>query len=310
MGKARGPEAIETVKRKMVGQLLIDQVLRLIKAVGVGGPLTKPARAALEQAWLAAISRPQLSRTVGRLADQALPRPVLDLMLETWVKAYDVAMDEAELPLSEYPTLDAFFTRRLKAGLRPIDPRPERVVSCADSVLKRFGAIDPRNRIPEVKGRSYSVPELLGDAAGHFDLASFEGGTFGVYYLSPRDYHRVHVPCDATLSAIIPVAGAYYPVNNLAVQRVERLFARNIRTVFVLDTAFGRMALVMVGATNVGRITASAEAGASLTKGDELGIFHLGSTVVLLTPRAAGLTHVGVHEGEVVRVGQAVLGPA
>lgn len=307
MGKARGPQAIEVVKRKMVGQLLID---RLVKALGVAGPLTKPARAALEKAWLAAISRPQLSRAVGSLADQALPRPVLDLMLETWVKVYDVAMDEAELPLSDYPTLDAFFTRRLKAGLRTIDPRPERVVSCADSVLKRFGPIDPRNRIPEVKGRSYSVPELLGEAAGHFDLDSFSGGTFGVYYLSPRDYHRVHVPCEATLAAVTPVAGAYYPVNNLAVQRVERLFARNIRTVFALDTAFGRMALVMVGATNVGRITASASAGAKLARGDELGIFHLGSTVVLLTPRAAGLTHVGVHEGEVVRVGQAVLGPA
>lgn len=307
MGKQRGPQAIEAVRRKMVGQGLID---RLIKVLGAAGPLTKPARLAFEAAWLEAISRPQLSRTVGRLADKALPRPVLDLMLETWVKVYDVAMDEAELPLSEYPTLDAFFTRRLKSGIRPIDPRPGHVVSCADSVLKRFGVIDPRNRIPEVKGRSYSVAELLGDAAGHFDLASFEGGTFGVYYLSPRDYHRVHVPCEATLSAVTAVAGAYYPVNNLAVQRVERLFARNIRTVFVLDTAFGRMALVMVGATNVGRITASAPAGASLEKGDELGIFHLGSTVVLLTPRAAGLTHVGVHEGEVVRVGQAVLGPA
>jgi phosphatidylserine decarboxylase len=218
-------------------------------------------------------------------------------------------MDVAELPLSAYPTLDAFFTRRLRAGARPIDARPDWLVSCADSVLKRAGAIDPANRIPEVKGRSYSVPELLGDAAGAFDLEAFSGGTFGVYYLSPRDYHRVHCPTHATLAAVTPVAGAYYPVNALAVSRVERLFAKNIRTVFVLDTAHGRLALVMVGATNVGRITASAQPGATLAKGDELGIFHLGSTVVLLTPASAGLVHREVHEGEFVKVGQAVLGP-
>ena len=298
-----GPQAVEAVKRKMVGQWALDRLLDLT------GPLTKPARAALERTWLEAIKHPRLSRTVGRLADAELPRPILDVMLETWVKVYDVAMDDAEAPLSAYPTLDAFFTRRLKPGIRPIDPRPDRLVSCADSVLKRFGAIDLRNRIPEVKGRSYSVPELLGNAAAHFDLAAFSGGTFGVYYLSPRDYHRVHCPCDATLGAVTPLAGAYYPVNALAVDRIEGLFAKNIRTVFALDTALGRLALVMVGATNVGRITASAAVGAPLAKGDELGIFHLGSTVVLLTPKSATLAYQDVHEGELVRVGQSVLGP-
>lgn len=294
----------ETVKRRMVGQLLLDRLVKL------SGPLTAPLKARLEAAWLEAIAHPSLSKTVGRLADERLPRPVLDLMLETWVKLYDVDLEEAELPLSDYPTLDAFFTRRLKPGLRPIDPREDHLVSCADSVLKRFGTVDPRNRIPEVKGRSYGVSELLGDAAPAFDLESFAGGTYGVYYLSPRDYHRVHCPCDATLSAVVPVHGSYYPVNALAVRKVERLFSRNIRTVFILDTAFGRLALVMVGATNVGRITASATDGAHLTRGDELGIFHLGSTVVLLTPRSAALTHREVAEGELVRVGQAVLGPA
>jgi phosphatidylserine decarboxylase len=294
----------ETVKRRMVGQLLIDRLVQL------SGPLSAPVKARLESAWLAAIAHPSLSKAVGRLADERLPRPVLDLMLLTWVKLYDVDLDEAELPLSGYPTLDAFFTRRLKPHLRPIDPREDHLVSCADSVLKRFGAIDPRNRIPEVKGRSYGVSELLADAAPAFSLESFSGGTYGVYYLSPRDYHRVHCPCDATLSAIVPVHGSYYPVNALAVRKVERLFARNIRTIFVLDTAFGRLALVMVGATNVGRITASASEGQRLAKGDELGIFHLGSTVVLLTPKSAALTHREVAEGEFVRVGQAVLGPA
>jgi len=299
--KRRSPMTPEAVRRTMVGQMLIDRLL------DVSRPLAAPAMSKLESLWLDAISHPGLSQRVGRLAETELPRPVLDAMLNAWVKTYDVDMAEAELPLSAFPTLDAFFTRRLKPGLRPIDPRPDRLVSCADSVLKRFGVIDPRNRIPEVKGRTYGVAELLGDAAPLFDLDALAGGTYGVYYLSPRDYHRVHSPCDATLTEIVPVAGAYYPVNALAVRKVERLFARNIRTVFVLDTEHGRLALVMVGATNVGRITASREPGERLSRGDELGIFHLGSTVVLLTPRDANLVHSDVAEGELVKVGQAVL---
>lgn len=301
MARRGGPLSPEAVKKTMFGQLLIDKLL------AATDPLTRPTRDRIEAAWLEAIKRPGLSRAVGRLADTRLPRPVLDLMLETWVKVYDVDMDEAELPLSSYPTLDAFFTRRLAAGRRPIDPRPDRLVSCADSVLKRFGEVDARGHIPEVKGRTYSVAELLGEAGAHFEPGAFSGGTFGVYYLSPRDYHRVHCPAEATLTAAVPIGGDAYPVNALAVRKVERLFAKNLRTVFALDTAFGRLALVMVGATNVGRITCEQPVGARVGRGDELGVFHLGSTVVLLTPRHAGLRYVGVAEGELVRVGQAVL---
>jgi len=296
----------EDVRKKMVGQALIDTLLQ------VSGPLTRPAGRKLEGLWLEALSHPSLSRTAGRFADTALPRPLMKRLIDAWVQAYDVDMSVAEIPPDGFATLDAFFTRRLIAGCRPVDHDPDVLVSPADSVLKSFGVIDARARIPEVKGRTYSVAELLaGDAVQGSEpnrfAATFVGGTYGVYYLSPRDYHRVHAPSSGLVRSVTPLAGASYPVNALGVRRVEGLFVRNKRTVFTFDSDDGVLALVMVGATNVGRITASVSAGERVEKGQELGIFHLGSTVVLLTPKAANLAYLRVHEGELVRYGQAVL---
>jgi phosphatidylserine decarboxylase len=291
----------------MVGQGLIDGALRILRLTA---PIARPALEQLEHVWLEAIAHPSVSATAERVSEARLPRPLLDRLIAAWVKAYDVDLAEAELPVEAYPTLDAFFTRRLKPGLRPIDTAPGTLVSPADSVLKEFGPIDARARIPEVKGRTYGVADLLGDAVDVLPPDDFVGGTFGVYYLSPRDYHRVHAPCDATALAVRPQPGTTYPVNALGVRRVEGLFVRNKRTVFALDTEFGRIALVMVGATNVGRITSEIETNARVSRGDELGVFHLGSTVVLLTPQSAALTYRDVAHGELVKVGQRVLARA
>lgn len=296
-GPGKPPPHPDEVKRRMLGQALIDGLLQ------ISGPLARPMRRGLESLWLEVLAQPALSRATGWLSDRPLPRPVLKRIIDAWVDVYGVDLAEAEIPAGGFPTLDAFFTRPLKAGLRPIDAGPG-LVSPADSVLKTFGTIDARARIPEVKGRSYGVAELLGPG---WEPQAFVGGTFGVYYLSPRDYHRVHTPVAATLRAMTATDGRTYPVNALGVRRVEGLFAKNKRVVFRLESAHGPLALVMVGATNVGRITASAPVGSVLARGAELGIFHLGSTVVLLTPKAAGLAFDGVHEGELVRVGQRVM---
>ena len=258
----------------------------------------------LEGLWLSALARPSLSRAAAWLADQPLPRPLLERLIDTWVQAYDVDMSSVVVPAGGFKTLDAFFTRGLAPLARPIDYDPDVLVSPADSVLQRLGAIDARARIPEVKARTYSVAALLG---GALPVEPFIGGTFGVYYLSPRDYHRVHAPMAGEVTAITPLAGTTYPVNARGVRHIEGLFVRNKRTVFTFDSDLGQVALVMVGATNVGRITASVSAGQRVEKGQELGVFHLGSTVVLLTPASAGLAYHRVHEGDVVRVGQAVL---
>ncbi len=329
----------------MLGQGIIDTLLQ------VSGPMTRPAGRRLEGLWLEALAHPSLSRAAGRFADVALPRLVLQRLIDAWVQAYDVDMSVAEVPPAGFSTLDAFFTRRLVPGCRPVDHDPDVLVSPADSVLKSFGVVDARGHVPEVKGRSYGIAELLGGAMadesvgsrsaasadefakwGARDLGAateaglmgrrrasdegparpaseseFVGGTYGVYYLSPRDYHRVHAPTGGLVRSVTPLEGASYPVNALGVRRIEGLFVRNKRTVFVLDTDDGPVVLVMVGATNVGRITASVNAGERVEKGQELGIFHLGSTVVLLTPKSADLAYLRVHEGELVRYGQAVL---
>lgn len=288
----------EAVHKKMVGQALIDTLLQ------VSGPMTRPASRKLEGLWLEALARPSLSRAAGRFADVALPRLVMQRLVDAWVQAYDVDMSIADVPAGGFATLDAFFTRRLVAGCRPVDHDPDVLVSPADSVLKSYGVVDPRARIPEVKGRTYGIAELLGGALSE---APFIGGSWGVYYLSPRDYHRVHAPTGGIVQSVTPLDGASYPVNALGVRRIEGLFVRNKRTVFAFDTDDGPIALVMVGATNVGRITASVSAGDRIEKGQEIGIFHLGSTVVLLTPKSAGLSYQRVHEGELVRYGQAIL---
>jgi len=283
------PPTPAAMKRRMLGQALIDRLLQ------VSGPVARPAGARLEKLWLDALAVPGLSRAAGRLADQRLPRPLLAKLIDAWIATYDVDMSVADVPPEGFATLDAFFTRALKPGARPIDHDPDVLVSPADSVLKAFGEVDARGRVPEVKGRTYAIDALV---AGVVPVGDFVGGTYGVYYLSPRDYHRVHAPTSGVVRAVVPIEGATYPVNALGVRRVEGLFVRNKRTVF---------ALVMVGATNVGRITASVAVGDRVERGQELGVFHLGSTVVWLTPQRARFAYSHVHEGELVKVGQPVL---
>jgi phosphatidylserine decarboxylase len=157
-----------------------------------------------------------------------------------------------------------------------------------------------------VKGRTYALSQLLGEQLA---AEPYIGGSYAVLYLSPRDYHRVHTPAAATVTALAPYDGASYPVNALGVRRIEGLFVKNKRLVFGLHTNdFGTLGLVMVGATNVGRITTSLVRGARVERGTELGVFNLGSTVVLVCPRASGLAVLPtLHEGETIRLGSALL---
>jgi phosphatidylserine decarboxylase len=188
-----------------------------------------------------------------------------------------------------YPSFDAFFTRPLRPGARPIDVAS--VVSPADGRLVDSGPIDDDSRLT-VKGQPYTVLDLLEDEAA---ARRYSGGSFCVIYLSPRDYHRVHCPVDGALTAVRGIPGDLYPVNSIGERHVPRLFARNQRVAFFLEGAgVGRLALVMVGAIIVGRITVTALDESDIVgdrrihppkpmqRGDEIGIFHLGSTVVML----------------------------
>ncbi len=246
---------------------------------------------------LRVLPRVRLSRAVGRLCEKELPPPVTHAIASAYAKAYQVNLDEAALPPSEYRSFDAFFTRRLREGARRVSD--DAVVSPADGRIEAVGGIDEHSRIV-AKGRPYDVGELIGDDD---DAERYHGGSFAIVYLSPRDYHRVHSPVRGSISLVRGVPGDLFPVNSIGERHVPRLFVRNRRVAICIDTEeLGRVTLVMVGAVIVGRITVSLLPGGdarpgdnvldppvSVDRGDEVGIFHLGSTAVLLLERGVEL---------------------
>jgi phosphatidylserine decarboxylase len=269
--------------------------------------------------FVRAVSRPGFSRPMARLADARLPGPLLRALIRSWIRGYGVDMSEAAEPVSAYPTFNAFFTRKLKAGARPLDPDPGAVTSPSDSLVYSIGPVPESGLLEQIKGRTYALETLLGSAE---DARPFAGGTHATLYLSPSMYHRVHAPVDGLVRSWRYLPGRLYPVNALAVRHVERLFAVNERVVVRIDSeAFGPVAVVFVGATNVGRISLSftdlvTNTGGAplhaappqpipLRKGDELGAFNLGSTVVLLVadPR---LRPAGADVGRLVKMGEAL----
>jgi phosphatidylserine decarboxylase len=269
---------------------------------------------------LRVLPRKRLSRLLGRLARVEAPEPFLTTAMRAYCRAYGVDLRECEVPPQGFDTFDAFFTRRLKAGARAIDPDPDALVSPADGRVEDIGPIHGGASFL-VKGRRYDVSELLGDAAAGVEL---EGGSFAVIYLSPRDYHRVHAPVDGAVTALRHVPGTLFPVNTFGVRHVPNLLARNERVVVHQRSAIhGRVVTVLVGAVGVGRISVSfddsvitndgrqaglrvyGDAPPQLGRGAELGVFHLGSTVVLFTEPGVPLELLA-DIGSRVRVGQAI----
>jgi phosphatidylserine decarboxylase len=274
------------------------------------------ARRAAERLAASAVSCPALSRATGRLADLRLPPLALRPLLRLYVRAFGVDLAEAAEPLESFPSFNAFFTRRLREGARPVDEGPGVVVSPSDSRLSAIGPVPPDGRLEQVKGSTYSVEALLGSAE---DAAAFRQGAHATLYLSPAMYHRVHAPVDGRIRGWRYVPGRLFPVNAAGARSVPGLFTRNERVAVLIDTdAHGPVAVVLVGAANVGRMTLAfadlvtnrgRPAGhvvpshpVAVRRGDELGAFNLGSTVVLLLADPA-LSPVPCA-GELVRVGQ------
>ena len=259
-----------------------------------------------------------LSRLVGRFADSTVPG-VKNTLIKRFIDAYDVDMREAAEPASTYPTFNAFFTRALKPGARPLGDAAQFVLSPADGAVSQLGAIEG-GRIVQAKGRDYSVAELLGGDSAN--AARFDGGRFVTIYLSPKDYHRVHMPADGTLRSTRYVPGDLFSVNAVTADGVDRLFARNERLAAVFDTPLGAMASVMVGAMIVagietvwsGRLQPHGKAveqrsyndGPKLEAGDEMGRFYLGSTVVLLFEPGKVEWLPDLVPGSTVRMGQPI----
>ena len=233
------------------------------------------------------------SRNVGFVTQWAI---------KLFAKAYKVNMNEAQKSeLTAYSTFNDFFIRTLKDGARPIVEAEHQLAQPADGAVSQLGPID-NDLIFQAKGHNYTVEALL---AGQYQLADkFRDGDFITTYLSPSDYHRVHMPCDGLLTEMIYVPGDLFSVNPLTAANVPNLFARNERLICVFDTPFGTMVQILVGATIVGSIDtvwsgcvnpqregvikrwtypAQGEEGAIfLQKGEEMGLFKLGSTVINL----------------------------
>jgi phosphatidylserine decarboxylase len=239
---------------------------------------------------LRVLPRASIGRAIGRLADHSWNPAVGRAVVGLYSRAYDVRFDEC-VRSEGWSSFDDFFTRGLKDGARPLDADPRAILSPADGRVESPGRVDGRRF--RVKGMDYSVEELIGDAR---DATRYEGGGGCVVYLSPRDYHRVHSPVAGNITLVRSLPGDYFPVNSIGMRHVKNLFARNRRVAIVIDTPdLGRVTVVMVVAMIVGRITLSCidahdvplglhrfeDAPRPVARGEELGMFHLGSTAVM-----------------------------
>ena len=243
------------------------------------------------------IPKQALTGLIGKLASTH-GGALTHLAVRRFIARYGVNMSEAEQAAVEhYPTFNEFFTRALRSGVRPL--AKAQWVCPVDGAISQFGAIE-RDQILQAKGHHYSTQALVGGDAGL--AAQFENGVFATLYLSPKDYHRIHMPCRATLRRMIYVPGSLFSVNPVTARAIPGLFARNERVVCVFDSAHGPFVLALVGATIVGSMATVwhgvvnpprlpnirewryDDQSVILEQGAEMGRFLLGSTVVMLFP--------------------------
>lgn len=261
-----------------------------------------------------------LSRIVNKIM-RVQWQPFKNFIIKRIAKSYQVNMQEAiSSNPDDYKHFNAFFTRKLKAGVRPIDTDEKSIVSPVDGAISQCGAIK-EGRIFQAKGFDFSVKELL---ACSEDMASnFQQGQFATLYLSPKDYHRMHAPMDCHVTKTVHVPGRLFSVAKWTAESIPRLFARNERLVCYMDTPFGQIAYILVGAimvssmetvfnglvtppygNNVQEVTLNKHT--HLKKGDEVGRFNMGSTVILLFPPNFAQLNEDLQENKILKVGEKI----
>jgi len=240
------------------------------------------------------IPQHQLSRLIGKVADAKTPW-LKNLLIHQAIRTYNIDLSIAEREQAEqYSSFNDFFTRSLKPNARPICEQASAITSPADGILSQFGSIS-NDQFIQAKGQSYTTSRLLGN---DYTLASeFSGGSFATIYLSPSDYHRVHMPWGGRLIETRYIPGKLFSVNQATADGIPELFARNERLVCIFETSQGKMAVILVGAMLVAGIETSwqkhyspatravedfSEQSINLERADELGLFKFGSTVILL----------------------------
>jgi phosphatidylserine decarboxylase len=264
------------------------------------------------------LPRSALSAAVGKATRARVPPALHRAAMRLFARRYRVDLDEAEHGLEGYQTFGQFFTRRLKPGLRPVEAGDRVVVSPVDGAVSQAGTLD-RDQCVQAKGICFPVGKLLGD-----DLSAhaFQGGSFATLYLAPRDYHRIHAPLPGKVLGYSYLPGELWPVNPVSVRSVEALFCVNERLVTWMDTPAGLSAVVAVGATCVARIHAAYDQIVTHTgqpakvhryptpipvqKGDELGMFEMGSTVILLFAAGKVRWEPSLQPEAVLRMGRRI----
>ena len=259
-----------------------------------------------------------LSSAVGIATRFPAPASVHHAAIRIFARSYRVELDDAEGRIEDYPTFGQFFTRRLKTGLRRIDPDPKAIVSPVDGAVSQLGSVED-GRCLQAKGISFPLDKLLGDSR---EAAPFEQGSFATLYLAPRDYHRIHCPIEGEITGYCYLPGEFWPVNAASVSTTEALFAINERLVTYLKTPVGQVAVVAVGATCVARIHAAYDTIVTHTgqparahrydrpipieRGAELGMFEMGSTVILLFEKGKVLWDSHLAHDVPVRLGERI----
>ncbi|GGF89956.1 archaetidylserine decarboxylase [Paenibacillus aceti] len=246
--------------------------------------------------WMTELSsRKSICRLTGRFSHSKWSR----FVIPRFAKAYGIALDEAEKGIKEYRTLNEFFTRRLKAGMRPICPDPDSLISPVDALITAMGQVQS-STILNVKGQDYSIDELLNHSPRS---EAFRNGYVFVLYLSPTDYHRIHAPVGGRKLESEHIPGKVYPVNDFGMTHMRSVLCRNERLITYMAHEYGEVAVVKVGAMNVSSIKYVDSEAKQWERGDELAYFEFGSTVVLLTQSGTFEPSPDLEIGQKVKVG-------
>jgi len=243
-------------------------------------------------------SRKWVSRAAGKFANSAFSRR----LIPRFARMYGIDPTEAELAMDQYPSLNAFFTRRLKPGLRPVDPDADTATSPVDGRISGIGTVKDGTLL-NVKGQDYAVEALLN---GSPRAVNYRNGFFIIIYLSPSDYHRIHSPVTGTIVEKEHVPGRVYPVNEFGMRHMKRTLSRNERVITYIRHDRGEAAVVKVGAMNVSSIRYADGLGSRIAKGDELAMFEFGSTVVLLFEQGTFRPRPDLMLNSKVRMGEAI----
>lgn len=260
-----------------------------------------------------------VSRIFGYFAALRFPSFILLPMLQYFVKIYGVNLQEADKELHDYPTLNSFFIRSLKKGVRKIDSARGVIISPVDAMISEFGTII-KGRLIQAKGIDYSLERLISNR--HADR--FIGGKYILLYLSPPDYHHIHSPFDGLIVGYSYAPGKLFPVNEVAVNGIQSLFCRNERLTTFLKTKHGYVAIVKVGALNVGKISITYDRlktnkwfrkahqknyegeKIAIKRGAHLGCFEMGSTVILLFEKGKCSFDRSLKKGKKIKMGERI----